>query len=78
MIRAHIIAILCIVLAAVALGYFGFVFLRSDVFARVLLRRGYEKRGWTEDRLALRIKMLGVAGALVALAAILLALSTFR
>ena len=78
MIRAHIIAILCIVLALVALAYFVFVFVRSDVFARVLLRRGYEKKGWTEPRLAVRIKMLGAVGALVALAAILLALSTFR
>ena len=62
------------VLALLALAYFGLMIAQPDALARVLLRRGYEARGWTEQRLALRVRILGVAGAGVALAGILLAI----
>ena len=61
------------VLALVALAYFGFIAARPDAFARVLLHRGYEAKGWTEQRLAARVRLLGILGAALALAGILLA-----
>ena len=62
------------ILAAVALAYFSLMIAKPDALARVLLRRGYEAKGWTEQRLAVRVRILGIAGAGVALAGILLAI----
>ena len=62
------------VLAAFALAYFALMIAKQDAMARVLLRRGYEAKGWTEERLTVRVRILGVAGATVALAGILLAI----
>ena len=73
MTRAQGFALLAGVLAAVALAYFALMAARPAPLARVLLRRGYAARGWTEERLAGRIRVLGVAGAVVALAALGLA-----
>ena len=62
-------------LALFALAYFALVAWRAEVLARILLRRGYQARGWTETRLALRLRIVGVVGAVVALAAVTLAAS---
>ena len=62
-------------LALFALAYFALVAWRAEVLARILLRRGYQARGWTETRLALRLRIVGVVGAVVALAAVTLAVS---
>jgi len=74
MTRSHAFVAFAGVLAALAFAYFSLMVARPDALARVLLRRGYEARGWTEVRLATRVRLLGVLGALVALAAILLAI----
>lgn len=60
-------------LALVALSYFALMAWRAEALARVLLRRGYEARGWSEPRLALRLRILGVAGVVVAVVAVALA-----
>jgi len=62
------------VLALLALAYFGLMIAQPAALARVLLRRGYEAKGWTEQRLAVRMRILGILGGLVALAGILLAI----
>jgi hypothetical protein len=64
-------------LAALALAYFALMAARPVPLARVLLRRGYESRGWNEARLSLRVRIVGIAGAVVAVAAILLAIVKF-
>ena len=61
------------VLALVALLYFSLVVSRAQELASVLMRRGYEARGWTLARLAARLRLLGVVGVVVALAAIAVA-----
>jgi hypothetical protein len=75
--RTQMIAVLGGVLEAVALAYFVLFAARPEPIARILLRRGYEQRGWTEARLASRVRLIGVLGAVVALAAILLAIAKF-
>jgi hypothetical protein len=62
--------VLLAVLELVALAYFVFMVWRADGLAEVLLRRGYEQRGWTRERLAARLRVLGIVGILVALGAI--------
>ena len=71
------IAVLGGVLEAVALAYFLLLAAKPKPFARILLRRGYEGRGWTEKRLSARVRLIGVVGAVIALAAILLAIVRF-
>lgn len=61
------------VLAAIALAYFVLIVRSAPTFADVLLRRGYEARGWNRERLSARLRLLGVIGAVVAAAAIVLA-----
>jgi hypothetical protein len=58
------------VLELVALAYFAFVIWRAEALAAILLRAGYGDRGWTEARLASRLRLLGFVGATVALAAV--------
>lgn len=77
MTRARLIGALGGLVAALVLAYFALLAAKPRPLARILLRRGYEDRGWTEQRLAARIRVLGVAGVLVALAAILLAVAKF-
>jgi hypothetical protein len=62
------------ILALIALAYFTFIAARPAAFARVLLHRGYEAKGWTEQRLATRVRLLGTLGAGLALAGIVLAI----
>jgi hypothetical protein len=65
-------------LAEVLVGaYFVLLAAKPEPIARILMRRGYEKRGWTEKRLAGRVRLIGVVGAVLALAAILLAIAKF-
>ncbi len=60
-------------LAAVAGVYFGFLVWKARPMARVLLTRGsWKARGWSESGLTLLLRVLGIAGVLVALAAIAL------
>ena len=65
------------ILALVALAYFALIAARPGALARVLLARGYEAKGWNEPRLTARMRLLGVAGALLSLAGILLAIVKF-
>jgi hypothetical protein len=71
--RPQIIATLCGVLAAVALAYFALLAANPQPIARVLLPRGYALRGWTQERLARRVRFLALAGAVLSGAAIVLA-----
>jgi hypothetical protein len=67
------------VLAAVAGAYFGFLAWKARPMARVLLTRGsWKARGWSESGLALLLRALGIAGVLVALAAISLVVVRLR
>lgn len=77
MMRAHLIALVGGFVALIALAYFALLAARPEAFAHILLRRGYEQRGWTEQRLTIRVRALGVLGGVVALAAILLAIVRF-
>ncbi len=43
------------VLALVAMAYFVYMIRRADALADVLMRRGYEARGWTQKRLSARM-----------------------
>ena len=61
------------VLELVALAYFALVIWRAESLAAILLRRGYKDRGWTEARLAWRLRLLGVLGVALAIAAIAIA-----
>ena len=72
--RSQLVATLGGVIAAVALAYFALIAAKPRPLASILLRRGYEERGWNEERLALRLRLLGVVGSALALAAILLAI----
>ncbi len=65
--------VLLSVLALVTLAYFAFVLLRADALASVLLRARYGERGWTQARLASRLRLLAVAGIAVAVAAVVIA-----
>jgi hypothetical protein len=56
------------VLTALSAGYFGVVLWRADLLSRLLLRRGWEARGWTEPRLTLLLRVLGGAGLALSLA----------
>ena len=75
--RTQVLSVLAGVLAAVALAYFAFLGARPAPLAQILLRRGYEETGWTEQRLAARVRLLGVVGCTAALAAIVLAIVKF-
>jgi hypothetical protein len=65
--------VLLAVLELVALAYFLLVFWRAEALAAILLRGGYGARGWTQARMASRLRLLGAAGALVALVAVVIA-----
>jgi len=58
------------VLELVALAYFALIIWHAEALAAVLLRRGYEARGWTAARLTSRLRFIGVAGATVAVVAV--------
>ena len=75
--RSQLIAAFGGVIAAVALAYFVLIAAKPRPLARILLRRGYEERGWNEGRLVLRLRLLGVVGSALALAAIVLAIVKF-
>jgi hypothetical protein len=75
--RAQVLAILGGVLALLVLAYFVLMAARPEPFGRILLARGYEEKGWTEQRLTARVRLLGVVGVVLALAAILLAIVKF-
>jgi len=75
--RTHAIAVLGGLLEAVVLAYFVLLAAKPEPIARILLRRGYQERGWTEQRLAGRVRLIGILGAAVALAAIVLAVAKF-
>jgi hypothetical protein len=64
-------------LSAIVLAYFALMVAKPEALARVLLHRGYDARGWNEPRLAARLRVLGVVGAVAASAAILLAIVKF-
>jgi hypothetical protein len=76
-VKAHAISALSGVLALVVLAYFALMAAKPGALARVLLRRGYEGRGWTEAKMAMRLRLIGVAGSGLALAVILLAIVKF-
>jgi hypothetical protein len=75
--RAQVIALIGVFVGVIAAAYFGFLAANPEPVARILLRRGYEKRGWTEERLAKRVRSLCTVGVVLALAAILLAIVKF-
>ena len=77
MTRGQLIALFGGFLGLVAFAYFALIVSRPEPLARVLLRRGYEQRGYTEKQLALRLRVLGVLGVVVALLVILLAVVRF-
>ena len=61
--------LLLAVLELVALAYFAFMIWRAEGLATILMRGGYEARGWTQEKLASRLRMLGIIGVVVAVAA---------
>jgi len=63
-------------LALVAVAYFAILIWKAESFARALMGRGYEQRGWDEGRLAGRLRLLGLAGLVLALVS--LAVASFR
>ena len=63
------------VLELVALAYFALVIWRAEALAAILLRGGYAAKGWTLPRLASRLRLLGIVGVVVAVAAIVIALA---
>ena len=63
------------VLELVALVYFALIIRHAEPLAVVLLRRGYEARGWTLARLAARLRLIGVVGAAIAIIAVGIAIS---
>jgi hypothetical protein len=65
--------VLLALLELVALAYFAWLAWKAPLFARVLLNRGYEAKGWTGPRLTARLRLLGIVGSAVALGAIGLA-----
>jgi hypothetical protein len=71
--RSQLVGVLCGLLAVIALAYFGLLAAQPQAIARILLSRGYAERGWTQERLAGRVRVLAILGAVVALAAIVLA-----
>jgi len=77
MTRNELIGMLCGFLATVALAYFATLAARPRPVARILLTRGYAERGWTQERLATRVRLLALAGAVLAGAAIVLAVKLF-
>jgi hypothetical protein len=60
-------------LAAVAAGYFALLLLRANAFGRALLHRGYAERGYDERGLTIRMQVLGAAGLVLSLAALVAA-----
>ena len=75
--RAQIISIVGVIVALAAGAYFALFAVKPLPLARIMMRGGYEKRGWTEQRLAGRVRFFGVLGVVLALAAILLAIVKF-
>lgn len=57
------------VLAAIAALYFAVVVWRAGSLTLVLLHRGYAERGWNEERLASRVRLLGWVGLALSIAA---------
>ncbi len=70
-----VLMVLLSLLALVTLAYFVFVLLRADALAAVLLRARYGERGWTQARLASRLRLLAIAGIAVAVVALVIAVT---
>jgi hypothetical protein len=62
--------IFAVVLDLVILGYFALLAVSPRPISRVLMSRGYESQGWTEDRLAKRVRVLASVGAAIAVVAL--------
>ena len=63
------------VLAALAFLYFVFLAWRADGLADVLLARGWAARGWSHGRTMLLLRVIGVAGAVLSAAGVVIAIS---
>lgn len=74
--KSTVVPVILGLLALVALAYFALIAWRAEEFAGALLHRGWDKRGWTQPRLALRLRLIGIAGVAVAVAAV--GLAVFR
>jgi len=61
-------------LAALAFLYFAFIAWRADGMAEVLLARGWAARGWTAPRATWLLRVVGVLGAVVSAAAVVIAI----
>ena len=70
---AAVLGLLCVALFA----YFALILRRADALASVLLLRGYAERGWTRERLAGRLRLLGIGGCAVSLAGVALVIVRF-
>lgn len=66
--------ILLAVVSGVAALYFGVVLWRAASLAGVLMRTGYEEKGWTAPRLAARIRFVGIAGCVLSVVALVVSL----
>lgn len=55
-------------------AYFGVVMWRASSLSGVLLRAGYEEKGWTLPRLTARIRLVGVLGCGLSLTALVVSL----
>jgi hypothetical protein len=75
--RGHMFLLMGGFVAAIVAAYFAFLAANPGMVARVLMHRGYEQRGWTEERLSKRVRVLSLIGAVLAVAAILLAIVKF-
>ena len=53
-------------------AYFAVISWRATSMATVLMRAGYEAKGWTVPRLSTRIRLVGMLGLALALAVLVL------
>lgn len=58
-----------------AMAYFALVIWHAEALAAVLLRRGWEARGWSGPRLTSRLRLLGIVGAALSVAAVAVAVA---
>ena len=66
--------VLLAVVSGVAALYFGVVVWRASSLAGVLMRTGYEEKGWSGPRLAARIRFVGITGCAVSVVALVVSL----
>ena len=62
------------VLSGLVGAYFSVIAWRAMSMAAVLMRAGYEAKGWTVQRLSARIRFVGALGFALALAVLVLSL----